>query len=147
MLIRLSRLHSSVEYKQITDELVAKGLYRNDSSYWKPGMGYYADWYYDPTEERQRSGRHVVCQKESNFLSSHYWADWSDKRPPIIIFCPNGREWCIDQKANNGEGWKVTGEWPNLTCSPSIVVPGYHGFLRNGEFTADIEGRGDCGTN
>lgn len=144
MLVHLSKLHTSEEYRQITDDLVSKGLYRNDPSYWKPGMGFYVDWYYDPTGTRQNAGKYVMS-KENNFLSSYYWRDWSDKRPPIILICPNGKEWCIDQRANNGEGWVVTGEWPNITCSPSIVVPGYHGFLRNGEFTADIEGRGDSG--
>jgi hypothetical protein len=80
------------------------------------------------------------------FLSVHYWRDWSDKRPPICVVCPNGEWWEVDRKSSNGEGWIVTGELPTITCSPSIVVDGYHGFLRAGEFTPDLEGRGPGGT-
>lgn len=145
MTTQLTQLLTSAEHSDVTKELVAMGIYRNDPSFWKPGMGYLADWYYDPSGERQAAGKHVMTREDGEFLSRYYWEDWADKRAPIIIICPNGREWCIDQKANNGEGWKVTGEWPNITCSPSIVVPGYHGFLQNGVFTDDIEGRGPCG--
>jgi hypothetical protein len=49
----------------------------------------------------------------------------------------------------NGDGWIVTGEWPNITASPSIdcQTPGgtygpyYHGFLQGGVFSADVSGR------
>lgn len=146
---KLLQLYTSEEYSQIGNDLVAKGIYRNDRSFWVPGMGYLADWYYDPSGEREANGKHCIVTEakrgESSFLSRFYWEDWADKRPPIIIICPNGREWCIDQKSSNGEGWKVTGEWPNITCTPSIVVPGYHGFLQNGQFTDDLEGRGENG--
>lgn len=68
-------------------------------------------------------------------LSEHYWQTWSRVRPPLCVVCPNGAQWEIDRKSSNGSGWVVTGSWPNLNCSPSIVVPGYHGFLQNGAFT------------
>jgi hypothetical protein len=146
MSLKLSQLFTSAEYSEIGNDLVAKGLYRNDPSFWKPGMGHLADWYYDPSGEREAAGKHVVAKRDcDSFLSRFYWDDWSDKRPPIIVICPNGRQWCVDQKSSNGEGWKVTGEWPNITCTPSIVVPGYHGFLQNGIFTDDLEGRGPNG--
>lgn len=85
------------------------------------------------------------------FLSVHYWRDWSAKRPPICVVCPNGETWEIDRKSSNGDGWKVTGDLPNISCTPSIVVHGYHGHLGSngappGQFTGDIEGRGPMGT-
>ena len=84
-----------------------------------PGMMYFVTW---------RTAR----------LSPHYESTWKEKRPPLQVVCPNGKEWCVDAISSNGDGWVVTGEPPSITCSPSIAVPGYHGFLQNGIFTADI---------
>lgn len=71
----------------------------------------------------------------------------------IHVICPDGSQWCIDSRASNctmpqdnvHKCWIRHGEPPNLTvdkngqtCSAgagSIAVPGYHGFLQNGEFT------------
>jgi hypothetical protein len=39
----------------------------------------------------------------------------------------------------------VSGDLPKITCTPSIVVNGYHGFLTSGLFTSDLEGRGPTG--
>lgn len=131
------------------DDAVARGFYRNDSRIFTPGMVWPQPWCFDPTGERERTGKHVMFKAERKgtlgFLSPHYWRDWSDKRPPLSIVCPNGEVWEIDRKSSNGDGWVVSGEFPNITCSPSIVVNGYHGFLRDGEFTADLEGRGPDG--
>lgn len=106
-----------------------------------PGMMWLAPWYWDPAkgdENRMRRG--------GAHLSPHYWRDHAGTRPPIVVCCPNGREWMVDAKSTNGDGWKVTGEPPTITCAPSIAVPGYHGFLRDGVFTEDVEGRGPNGT-
>jgi hypothetical protein len=50
---------------------------------------------------------------------------------------PDGAEWHIDGKANDGKakgsgGWTRTGTPPRLTANPSILTCGYHGFLRDG---------------
>lgn len=70
----------------------------------------------------------------------------------LAVICPDGREWLIDGRANNctmpqdnaHRCWVRHGTPPNitvdkdgLTCGAgggSIQTPGYHGFLRNGEF-------------
>lgn len=135
MEIRLTRLLTFVEYKAMADKAVADGMWRNDRRIFLPGMGWFNDWYLDRGHG-------------SNFLSVHYQRDWAGKRPPIELVCPDGNLWCIDRKSSNGDGWKVTGEWPNITCSPSIDCnpgggmngPYYHGFLNNGVFTPDIAG-------
>ena len=121
-------LLSFSEYKALGDKAVADGMWRNDRRVFLPGMGWFNDWYLD----RDHGG---------NFLSPHYHRDWAGKRPPIELVCPNGDIWCIDRRSSNGDGWVVTGEWPNITCSPSIVAGDYHGYLRNGEFTADLDGK------
>lgn len=83
------------------------------------------------------------------FLSRRYWTRDSQRRPPICVVLPNGAHWEIDRSSSNGEGWDVQGVWPLLTCSPSILATsywkdyhyGYHGFLQNGVFTPDCDGR------
>lgn len=118
-----------------------------------PGMAWSEPWYFDPFNELPkapgfRDTAMFSCRADDArpFLSAHYWSDWSAKRAPIAVVCPNGEVWEIDRKSSNGDGWTVTGELPNITCSPSIVVEGYHGFLRDGQFTPDTEGRGPVGT-
>jgi len=100
----------------------------------QPGAMWLCPWMFDPSKD-------TMNPDGSNWLSIHYVKDHSKNRPPIQVRCPNGSVWVIDQKSSNGTGWIVTGEVPNITCSPSIVVPGYHGFLRDGVFTDDLEGR------
>lgn len=115
------------EYKALGDKAVADGFYRNDRRVFLPGMGWFNDWYLDVGGD--------------DFLSVHYRRDWAGKRPPIEVVCPDGDVWCIDRKSSNGDGWTVTGEWPNISCAPSIVTAEYHGYLRNGEFTPDLDGK------
>jgi len=121
-----AKLLSFEEYCALSDKAVADGFWRNDKSIFLPGMGWQNDWY---------------LRMEEGFLSVHYRRDWAAKRPPIELVCPNGDLWCIDRKSSNGDGWRVTGEWPNITCEPSIVAGSYHGYLRNGEFTPDLDGK------
>jgi hypothetical protein len=90
-----------------------------------------------------------------------YWNDWYPKDfywdnqqgPMLCAVLPNGHHWNIDSRASNctmkhdrnHRCWCRHGEPPNITvdkkghtCSAgagSIAVPGYHGFLRNGNFT------------
>lgn len=107
------------------------------------------DWVYDPTGRRQVSGKHVMIYSPDSanrtHLSEHYWRDWSKTRPPVCVVCPNGEHWEIDRRSSNGSGWTVTGTFPLISCHPSIVVPGYHGYLKNGIFSNDLEGRGPNG--
>lgn len=83
----------------------------------------------------------------NNRKSPEYVRDWEGKRPPIYIQLPapdgGSVHWCIDEKASNSDsGWTVIGELPNLTITPSILMYGcYHGWVRDGELTDDIEGR------
>ncbi|MEJ0047048.1 MAG: hypothetical protein WDN04_13735 [Rhodospirillales bacterium] len=139
--MRLTRLLTFEEFAAMSDKAVADGFWRNDPRVFTPGMGWVMPWYWDPTGERERIGKprhdYAGASRRARFLA--------DKRPPICIVGPNGETWEIDRKSKNGDGWKVTGEWPNLTCTPSIVVEGYHGILTNGEFGLDLDGRGEFG--
>jgi hypothetical protein len=54
----------------------------------------------------------------------------------LHVVCPPGKNWGdhwhVDGPANNGPGWQRTGTVPNITATPSIQTPRYHGWLRNG---------------
>lgn len=72
------------------------------------------------------------------------WGPWgvgSDGRSLHVALPPNGGydSWCIDGPSINngafGPGWHRTGEPPNITVTPSILTPRYHGWLRGGELT------------
>lgn len=59
----------------------------------------------------------------------------------LLAVTPNGVPWVVDGEASSGGYWERTGDPRNpetLTVSPSILVPGYHGFLQQGWFTAHI---------
>lgn len=52
-----------------------------------------------------------------------------------------GNQWIIEQPSQSGGGWTRTGIAPNLTASPSILTPQYHGYLTAGLLTDDLDGR------
>jgi len=98
---------------------------------------WFCPWLWDP--KKMEENRRAFGQE--GFLSIHYWRDHAMNRPPICVRCPDGSMWLVDQVSSNGTGWVVTGEAPFITCSPSIVVTNYHGWLRDGVFTPDLEHR------
>lgn len=101
-------------------------------NYFGAGAMWFCPWYYDPAAPEQEA------ERPRGILSDFYWRDWADKRPPLMVVTPALREWCVDQIASNGPGWTVTGDAPRITCAPSIDVPGYHGFLRDGVFSPPL---------
>lgn len=148
MSVHLNRFLTPEEKEALDQASIDAGFYRSNPAFLTPGMGWFQPCYFDPANPNARDedeGGIYPCARGNPFLSIHYWQTWASVRPPICIVGPNGKHWEIDRKSSNGSGWTVTGEWPNLTCSPSIVLDGYHGFLRDGEFTPDVEGRGPVG--
>ncbi len=78
---------------------------------------------------------------EENFSPDYV----ANRRPkgilPLWVQLPDG-PMCLDLRYNAPQGWTVSGTPPNITVSPSINVIGYyHGWIRNGEISNDIEGR------
>ncbi len=113
-----------------------------------PCVMWYLPWLFDPDKAEHKVRRDMALQaiadgsfgtgEHNYYLSRFYWQDWSDKRPPLCVLTPNGKEWVVDAKSSNGEGWKVTGTEPQISCQPSIQVDGYHGYLTNGEFSPPL---------
>lgn len=63
-----------------------------------------------------------------------YDATWYSEKGPdgialMVILPPEGGDdaWFVDDTR-----WHRTGTIPNITATPSILTPRYHGFLRNG---------------
>lgn len=141
-MIKLTRFLTDAERDAMNDGAMARGYYRDDRRIFQPGWGWFERCYFDPENPKVDAKGVYPCAPRNPFLSIHYWNDWSTKRPPICVVLPNGEHWEMDRKSSNGTGWTVTGDWPNLTCSPSIAAKGYHGFLQGGAFTADCERAG-----
>ena len=143
------RLLSAEEFTEIEDRRRAEYTLKPGGGLMKdfllPGMMWFCPWLFDPNSEDDseegRRERNLAAAESGSYngmLSIHYWRDWSRIRPPICVVCPGGSHWVVDQKSRNGDGWRVTGEAPKLTCEPSIVVPNYHGYLRDGVFTPPL---------
>lgn len=120
----------------------ARGVLERETA---PGSMWLCPWYHDPAspdapDKRARALEAIKAGKKT-YLSRYYWEDWADKRPPICVICPDGSHWVVDARSSNGEGWKVTGSAPLITCDPSILVPNYHGYLRDGKFTEDLDAK------
>lgn len=161
----ICRFLDEAEFRKADDARLALAKRRGDDARWLadnnstygyaslkevtgPCVMWFATWYFNPInpehELRREAALRAITEghfgkgERNYYLSRFYWQDWSDKRPPICVMCPNGAEWCVDSKSSNGEGWKVTGDPPLITCQPSILVPGYHGFLNLGVFSPSI---------
>lgn len=72
----------------------------------------------------------------------------SADEPRWILTIPNGAHWNIYGRMSDGSpGWQISGELPNITAWPFInshptkLHPGWHGRLKNGVLTDDLEGR------
>lgn len=116
--------------------------YRSEGKQIRPGDCWLAPWLIDCPDSWFATS-----------LSPEYKRDWANKRAPLIIRLPCGSDWQPDAKFGDGHGglkengWMVTGEVPNITAMPSINADshvkawGYHGWLKNGELSDDIEGR------
>jgi hypothetical protein len=76
-----------------------------------------------------------------NFPTGAMWdAHWYPRKGPdgrcVVVQTPAG-EWMIDAPSTSGQPWTRTGEVPNITARPSILInnrstPDYHGWLTDG---------------
>lgn len=85
-----------------------------------------------------------------HLLSDEYREHGLGVRPPLLVVLPCGCAWHVDMRtspANGGRGWLVTGTAPDITVTPSVNCVhdeyrrGYHGWVRNGILSNDLEGR------
>ncbi len=81
-------------------------------------------------------------------LSPQYYSVNGLVRPPLVVFMPGNRPFCVDHVFSSGErgwhgsGWKVSGDPENLTLQPSVNLVGtYHGYITDGVIGDEVEGR------
>lgn len=85
--------------------------------------------------------------KELLFRELKVGAMWMDDERGLCVKlpgCTHGNIWAMGEPPTNNPngGWKVSGEPPNVTATPSINFVGvYHGWVTNGVVTDDCEGR------
>lgn len=103
-----------------------------------------------------QGGREVLLRHDDDpsSIGAMWWARWLPRawwgpegQGCLCVMTPAGM-WPIDGPATGPDGdsrpgvWTRVGEPPAITVSPSINLPGrYHGFLRDGALTDDVEGR------
>lgn len=103
----------------------------------------------------ERSDTKELTTTHNAPVGAMWYADWlpfkGEDGKSLMVKLPGGYEWCIDSVANNctkpndnkHKCWPRRGTPPLVTvnksfgqtCSAgggSIIVPGFHGFLRNG---------------
>ncbi|MHB1953562.1 MAG: hypothetical protein ACYCOU_07395 [Sulfobacillus sp.] len=82
-----------------------------------------------------------------DILLSDYYRQHNAHRKPLMVRLPNRDFFLVDSKCVSQEcgwygGWTVTGDAPLITVAPSINLVGrYHGWLKNGVLSDDVEGR------
>ncbi len=75
-----------------------------------------------------------------------YWLDADKFRGPDgkswCVMMPGGQEWIVYGPSSDGKPWSVKGFPPGITVQPSIGVGKlYHGFIKGGIITEDVENR------
>lgn len=140
MTVCINKVLTLREYRQLEADGRKARILGKPIQVFVPGMAWFEPWYFDPLNKCPDITDHMIERRPTeneikySFLSPFYWSDWSNWRPPIAVVCPNGQVWEVDRRSSNGDGWKVMGELPNITCTPSIVAGDYHGWLTDGEF-------------
>jgi hypothetical protein len=85
-------------------------------------------------------GEHVLRELPAGAMYDATWLlDMPDMRGPdgrsLHVRLPDGFDWGIDCPAKGGGHWTRSGEAPRITARPSILTPGYHGWLTDGVLT------------
>lgn len=107
---------------------------------------------YHPTEPETLQVGDVYPFPVDSAHCSRQYLERNSGRPPLIVVLPCGTRFLVDRALRDGDGWDVSGPPERLTVSPSISVltrsdaqrpdeRGWHGYLRDGVLTDDVDGR------
>jgi hypothetical protein len=125
-------------------------------------------FFLEPTEAECNSSNPMFRRSDNGEMTTlgnapvgaMWYADWMGIKGPdghcLVVRLPGGHDWMVDGRCSNctlpndneHQCWVRHGEPPNvtvdkngLTCGAgagSIQIPGWHGFLRNGELVTCI---------
>lgn len=108
-----------------------------------------------PKHEDRKIGDMWFTERNPRYCSIEYLETHASSRLPLVVVLPSGFPFCVDSPQTttmneapiNRHGWTVTGTAPNITVIPSINEEGYyHGWLKDGVLSDDLEGRPQGGT-
>jgi len=104
-------------------------------------------WQFNPTSLYKRADTGELVTMHNAPVGAMMHADWLHREGwrgyklgadgvMLQVKTPDGW-WCVDGPTYGPEGrkdgsWTRTGTIPNVTASPSILMPNYHGWLRDG---------------
>lgn len=101
-------------------------------------------WQFNPDTLYRRADTDDLVTLAAAPVGAMWNADWlidadgySCVGGVVLMVKTPGGEWCVDGPAYNGgnvhpRAWTRSGAIPDVTAQPSIAMPRYHGFLRNG---------------
>jgi hypothetical protein len=108
----------------------------------------HCDYRFTEEDERQVNGDLIYVADDGREISlrdaepgAMWEAPWIGRRGEgwtgpdgrsLAVQHPDGASWWIDGPAKDGGRWTRTGEPPNISVTPSILSPDYHGFLTDG---------------
>lgn len=100
----------------------------------------------DVVYDAERRGECSIGMAVRAKLGNTPFSDDHEKNRPgsdaVWIRLPNHEWFCPDKKYADNQQWTLTGDWPNVTVTPSInCIGSYHGWITNGQVTEDCEGR------
>lgn len=93
--------------------------------------------FYRPLMRRADTGEAITTEQAPP--GAMWDAAWYPQKGPdgasLMVKLPPGGpgdEWSIDMPGTGNSRWTRTGTAPDVTASPSILTPRYHGWLRDG---------------
>lgn len=132
------------------DKLIEEFNFRHDDPCW-PKECDRCGYVFQETDEWQGNGDRVYKRSDTGAemtlrdatpgaMWNAFWME-SWKGPDgmsLVLKLPGNHDWMIDGPSTTHpapNAWTRTGTPPKITVSPSIVVPGFHAWLRDGVLT------------
>lgn len=147
----MSYHNASVDVGVVDWDKSTGGLMANDRDHADPLWPTHCGCGYEFLEEDEwQHGRHILHKRSDGgedvtLLNAPVGAMWNAHWLPskrtgpdgiaLVVKTPDG-DWQVDvpswSNGKAGPGWTRTGQIPNVTARPSILMPKYHGWLTNG---------------
>jgi hypothetical protein len=91
-----------------------------------------------------RSKEHPPMWEPGAMFDAFWLGDWAkgpDGLHLSVVLPPDNHIWHVDGPSTSGGRWSRSGTPPDITATPSILTPKYHGFLQGGVLTDSLADR------